>query len=98
MPNKRRPSRPPASPPAVPNLSLNRTARSGEPTEDELLLQRPRHARPVPRVPAQADFTRSDPWRVLRILGEYVHAFDALAEVGAAVAVFGSARTPEGDP
>ena len=35
---------------------------------------------------------------MLRILGEYVHGFDALAEVGAAVAVFGSARTPASDP
>jgi uncharacterized protein (TIGR00730 family) len=31
-------------------------------------------------------------------MGEYVHAFDALAEVGAAVSIFGSARTPESDP
>src|SRR5205085_7148146 len=38
------------------------------------------------------------PWRVLRIMGEYVHGFDALAEVGAAVTVFGSARTPPSDP
>ena len=43
-------------------------------------------------------FTDSDPWRVLRIMGEYVHGFDALAEVGAAVCLFGSARTPESDP
>jgi uncharacterized protein (TIGR00730 family) len=49
-------------------------------------------------VPAQAEFTHGDPWRVLRILGEYAHGFDELAEVGAAVAVFGSARTPETDP
>src|SRR5437588_11084833 len=82
----------------VPNPSLSRAARTGEATEDELLLQRPKHPRPVPRVPALADFTRQDPWRVLRILGEYVHGFDALAEVGAGVAVFGSARTPATDP
>jgi uncharacterized protein (TIGR00730 family) len=89
-----------ASPAAgqVPNLSLSRTARVGEKTEDELLLQRPRHPEPQPRVPANAAFTHGDPWRVLRIMGEYVHAFDALAEVGAAVAVFGSARTTEADP
>jgi hypothetical protein len=31
-------------------------------------------------------------------MGEYVHGFDALAEVAAAVAVFGSARTMESDP
>jgi uncharacterized protein (TIGR00730 family) len=82
----------------VANPSLSRAARTGEATEDELLLVRPKYAQPVPRVPAAAAFTQDDPWRVLRILGEYVHGFDALAEVGAAVAVFGSARTPETDP
>src|SRR5439155_9878135 len=65
---------------------------------DEKLLERPKHAQPVARVPEQAKFTHDDPWRVLRILGEYVHGFDALAEVGAAIAVFGSARTSEADP
>src|SRR5262245_38763521 len=82
----------------IPNVSLSRAARTGEATEDELLLGRPFHPRPQPRVPAHAEFTHDDPWRVLRILGEYVHGFDALAEVGAAVTVFGSARTPAGDP
>jgi uncharacterized protein (TIGR00730 family) len=80
------------------NVSLSRAARTGEKTEDELLLQRPKHPRPVARLPAQAEFTHGDTWRVLRIMGEYVHGFDALAEVGAGIAVFGSARTPEGDP
>ena len=82
----------------VPNLSLSRTAKVGEKTEDELLLQRKKAAQPVPRVPEQAEFTHGDPWRVLRILGEFVHAFDALAEVAAAVTFFGSARTRETDP
>jgi uncharacterized protein (TIGR00730 family) len=82
----------------IPNPSLSRVARTGARTEDELLLERPALHTPVPRVPSLADFTRGDPWRVLRILGEYVHGFDALAEVGAAVAVFGSARTVEADP
>ncbi|HEV3259237.1 MAG TPA: TIGR00730 family Rossman fold protein [Gemmataceae bacterium] len=82
----------------MPNPSLSRAARTGEATEDELLLQRPKHPRPVPRVPALANFTREDPWRVLRIMGEYVHGFDALAEVGAGVAIFGSARTAATDP
>jgi uncharacterized protein (TIGR00730 family) len=84
--------------PAIPNVSLSRAARTGTKTEDELLLQRRHLVRPVARVPEQAEFARQDPWRVLRIMGEYVHGFDALAEVGAAVAVFGSARTPEADP
>ena len=82
----------------IPNVSLSRAARTGKPTEDELLLQRPRQDRPSPRNPARAAFTHEDPWRVLRITGEYVHGFDALAEVGAGIAVFGSARTAESDP
>lgn len=82
----------------IPNLSLSRAARTGKETEDELLLQRRLPPKPVARDPQQAEFTRNDPWRVLRIMGEYVHAFDALAEVGAAITVFGSARTPESDP
>ncbi|HEU0165949.1 MAG TPA: TIGR00730 family Rossman fold protein [Thermomicrobiales bacterium] len=49
------------------------------------------------RVQAAA-FTHSDQWRVLRILGEFVEGFDALAEIGPAVSVFGSARTPLDDP
>jgi uncharacterized protein (TIGR00730 family) len=87
-----------ASVPLVPNPSLNRAARTGEATEDELLLQRPKQPQPRARVPEQAEFTKGDPWRVLRIMGEYVHGFDALAEVGAAVCLFGSARTSEADP
>jgi uncharacterized protein (TIGR00730 family) len=51
-------------------------------TEDEALLQRP----------ARPEFLDSDPWRSLRILSEFVEGFDALAEVGPAVSVFGSAR------
>ena len=79
----------------IPNVVLSRTARTGEATEDELLLQRPRHPKPVPRVPEQAEFTQKDPWRVLRIMGEYVHGFGALAEVGVAIAIFGSAGRPQ---
>lgn len=40
----------------------------------------------------------ADPWRVLRILGEFVEGFDALASLGPAVSIFGSARTPREDP
>ena len=45
-----------------------------------------------------AAFTHSDPWRVLRIQGEFVHGINALAEVGAAVSVFGSARFGQDHP
>jgi len=40
----------------------------------------------------------ADPWRVLRILSEFVEGFDALSGLGPAVSVFGSARTPVEDP
>ncbi len=39
----------------------------------------------------------ADPWRVLRIQAEFVDGIEALAELGPAVAIFGSARTPEED-
>lgn len=47
---------------------------------------------------AAAEFTHADQWRVLRILGEFVEGFDALAELGPAITIFGSARTKEGSP
>jgi len=37
-------------------------------------------------------FQETDTWRTLRIMGEFVEGFDALAEVGSAVSIFGSAR------
>jgi uncharacterized protein (TIGR00730 family) len=43
--------------------------------------------------PTTADWLHDDPWRVLRIQSEFVEGFGALAEVGPAVSVFGSART-----
>jgi hypothetical protein len=42
------------------------------------------------------DWLHSDPWRVLRIQSEFVEGFGALAELGQAVSVFGSARTKPG--
>ncbi len=48
--------------------------------------------------PVRAQFTDTDPWRVLRITSEFVEGFDALADVGPAVSVFGSARVEEGSP
>ena len=60
-------------------------------TEDEQLLTPPQIA-PVER---RASFTSTDPWRVLRIMGEFVEGFDTLSDVRNAVTIFGSARTPE---
>jgi uncharacterized protein (TIGR00730 family) len=45
-----------------------------------------------------ADWLHKDPWRVMRIQSEFVAGFGALAEVGPAVSVFGSARTRPEDP
>jgi hypothetical protein len=45
-----------------------------------------------------SDWVHTDPWRVLRIQAEFVEGFGALAEVPAAVTVFGSARTKRDDP
>jgi uncharacterized protein (TIGR00730 family) len=39
------------------------------------------------------EFVHTDPWRALRILGEFVDGFDTMARVGRTVSVFGSART-----
>jgi uncharacterized protein (TIGR00730 family) len=56
-------------------------------TEDERLLER--QERPA--------FLDTDTWRALRILSEFVEGFEALAGVGKAVTVFGSARVDETD-
>jgi uncharacterized protein (TIGR00730 family) len=44
------------------------------------------------------EFTRTDPWRVLRITAEFIDGFDRLATVTRGVSVFGSARTSPSDP
>jgi uncharacterized protein (TIGR00730 family) len=45
-----------------------------------------------------SDWVHTDPWRVLRIQSEFVEGFGLLAELPAAVSVFGSARTKADDP
>jgi len=37
-------------------------------------------------------FLKEDPWRIFRIMSEFVDGFDALSRVGPAVAVFGSSH------
>jgi len=44
------------------------------------------------------EWVHTDPWRVLRIQAEFVEGFGALAELGPAVSIFGSARTSTDDP
>jgi len=57
-------------------------------TTDQRLLQRPQ----------TVDWLHADPWRVMRIQSEFVEGFGSLAELGPAVAVFGSARVRVDDP
>jgi uncharacterized protein (TIGR00730 family) len=59
-------------------------------TEDERLLTPPTQER--------RSFVHTDPWRVLRIMGEFVEGFDTLSDVRNAVSIFGSARTKSDDP
>ena len=44
-----------------------------------------------------AAFIKEDPWRVLRIMGEFVESFETLSHIGPSVTVFGSARTKPKD-
>ena len=57
-------------------------------TQDEQLLESPR----------ADEFTHTDPWRVFRIMGEFVEGFDELATLSRGIAIFGSARTKPDSP
>lgn len=72
------------------NPQLDRNTRMERSTQDEQLLTKP--------TPEQRQFTDTDPWRVLRITGEFVEGFDTLAGLGPAVTIFGSARTKGDTP
>ena len=43
-------------------------------------------------------FTKEDPWRIFRIMAEFVDSFETLSQVGPAVTIFGSARAARSDP
>src|SRR5918999_823482 len=57
-------------------------------TQDEQLLESPR----------ADEFTHTDPWRVFRIMGEFVEGFDELASLNRGISIFGSARSQPDDP
>jgi uncharacterized protein (TIGR00730 family) len=61
------------------------------PTQDEQLL-----IAPVGLADRRAALS-SDPWRVLRIMGEFVEGFDTLKNVNNGVTIFGSARIKRED-
>jgi uncharacterized protein (TIGR00730 family) len=43
------------------------------------------------------NFTHEDPWRIFRIMAEFVDSFQTMSQVGPAVTIFGSARTKPDD-
>ena len=77
----------------VTNPTINRSIYQGRPTDDKILLD----WSPEERERAMA-FTHTDPWRIMRMQGEFVEGFDALAELGPAISIFGSARVSRGTP
>ena len=44
------------------------------------------------------DWTKDEPWRIFRIMAEFVESFEEMNVQEPLITVFGSARTPEGDP
>ncbi|MBO0792444.1 MAG: TIGR00730 family Rossman fold protein [Ktedonobacteraceae bacterium] len=89
-------------------------SKGGAITEDERLLSRRTQplvspSEPVPQEQIRKedhaferalnfDFTITDPWRVFRVMSEFVNGFDALAHIPPSVSIFGSARTRPTDP
>jgi len=60
-------------------------------TADEVLLDKSE--------PERSDaFRKTDPWRVFRIMGEFVEGFERLSDVHDGVTFIGSARTKPTDP
>ncbi len=88
--------------------------KNGQVTEDERLFHRPTQPLVSPTEPMSleqveeeehavdraihSDFTITDPWRVFRIMSEFVEGFDELAHIPPSVAIFGSARVKPDDP
>lgn len=70
------------------NPGIDNRANWSKPTQDEQLLESPR----------ADEFTHTDPWRVFRIMGEFVEGFDELASLSRGISIFGSARSKPDDP
>jgi len=70
-----------------PILKRRREAEESTTTDQRLLDSR-----------GASDWVHTDPWRVMRIQAEFIEGFGALAELGPAISVFGSARTAPDHP
>ncbi|MDX1614706.1 MAG: TIGR00730 family Rossman fold protein [Candidatus Promineifilaceae bacterium] len=68
---------------------INLAARQRRRTQDEQLFEHLRER--------DTSFLNTDPWRVLRIMGEFTTGFESLAETEEAITIFGSARVAPGD-
>jgi hypothetical protein len=44
------------------------------------------------------DYLKEDPWRIFRIMAEFVDSFETLSKVAPAVSIFGSARLKQSSP
>ena len=74
------------------NREIRHKDRPSGPTADEQLLES------VVIAERPDALRKTDPWRVLRIMGEFVEGFEKLGDIQDAVAIFGSARTSATDP
>ena len=62
-------------------MSRKRKRVTGYHEDRELLTRKPKQQKP---------FTDKDPWRVFRIMGEFVEGFETLSSIDFAVSIFGS--------
>lgn len=92
----------------------NRFTKQAIVTEDERSLHRPKKplVKPRQKTPQSiikeeiheheralhTDYTLTDPWRIFRIMSEFIEGFDALAHIPPSVAIFGSARVKPENP
>src|SRR5919201_5699966 len=68
---------------------MTRRKITNDTTEDQIMLETP--------TKAEQDFTDTDPWRIFKIMGEFVEGFDRMAKVSRGVSIFGSARIQPDD-